>query len=377
MKRHTARNIWHLGIKELRSLWSDKIMLGLILFMFTVGIYVAAGAQSRELHNAPIAFVDNDRSPLSERIIDAFYPPHFKHPEHISQQEIDPGMDEGLYTFVLVIPPEFQHDVLAGKLPEIQVNVDATRMTQAFIGSSYISSIINGEVLEFVRGYRTSTPLPIDLAVKVRFNPNLNGIWFGSVMEIMTNITILSIILTGAALIRERERGTIEHLLVMPLTPLEIMGAKVWANGIVVLASAMLSLFLVVKGLFQVPIAGSITLFMIGAMLHLFSTTSIGIFLGTIARSMPQFGLLIILVILPMQLLSGGVTPRESMPEIVQNIMLISPTTHFVNFSKAIMYRGAGINVVWKQFAVISLIGTVFFLIALTRFRKTVAQTQL
>ncbi|ASQ91546.1 hypothetical protein CHL67_00690 [Prosthecochloris sp. GSB1] len=377
MKRNTARNIWHLGIKELRSLWSDKIMLGLILFMFTVGIYVAAGAQSRELHNAPIAFVDNDRSPLSERIIDAFYPPHFKHPEHISQQEIDPGMDEGLYTFVLVIPPEFQHDVIAGKLPELQVNVDATRMTQAFIGSSYIGNIVNGEVLEFVRGYRTSTSPPIDLAVKVRFNPNLNGIWFGSVMEIMTNITILSIILTGAALIRERERGTIEHLLVMPLTPLEIMGAKVWANGIVVLASAMLSLFLVVKGLFQVPVAGSITLFMIGAMLHLFSTTSIGIFLGTIARSMPQFGLLIILVILPMQLLSGGVTPRESMPEIVQNIMLISPTTHFVNFSKAIMYRGAGISVVWKQFAVISLIGTVFFLIALTRFRKTVAQTQL
>lgn len=188
-------------------------------------------------------------------------------------------------------------------------------------------------------------------------------------------ITLLSIILTGAALIREREHGTIEHLLAMPLRPLEIMLAKVWAMGLVVLVAAALSLQFVVQGILGVPITGSIPLFLLGAMLFLFSTTSMGIFLGTVARSMPQLGLLIILIIVPLQLLSGAVTPRESMPEVVQDIMLTAPTTHFVSLAQAILYRGAGFDVVWPSFLAIVAIGVVFFLAALARFRKSITLT--
>jgi len=285
-------------------------------------------------------------------------------------------MDSGFYSFVLDIPPDFERDVLADKLPEIQVNIDATQMTQAFIGAGYIQNIVTGEITEFVQGYRSEVPLPIKQAVSVKFNPNLTSAWFGSVMEIINNITMLSIILTGAALIREREHGTIEHLLVMPLTAFEIMMAKVWAMGLVVLVGAGLSLWLVVQGLLEVPIAGSVTLFLFGAMLHLFSTTSMGIFLGTVARSMPQFGLLMILILLPLQMLSGGVTPQESMPQIVQAIMQFAPTTHFVSFAQAILYRGAGLEVVWPSFLAIIAIGAAFFLIALTRFRKSITLTQ-
>ncbi len=370
-------NIYRLGIKELRSLWYDKVLLILIIWTFSGGIYSVATGTSQELHNAPIAIVDEDRSPLSERIIQAFYGPYFKTPELIGVAGIDPGMDAGRFTFVIDIPPDFERDVLAGKQPAIQVNIDATRMSQAFIGDGYIQNIVSGEINEFVQGYRADTELPIELEVRVKFNPNLTSAWFGSVMELINNITLLSIILTGAALIREREHGTLEHLLVMPLTPFEIMMAKVWANGLAVLLSAALSLIVVVQGLLQVPIAGSVALFLFGAMLHLFSTTSIGIFLGTLARSMPQLGLLMILVILPLQMLSGGVTPRESMPESVQDIMLFAPTTHFVSAAQAILYRGAGFDVVWPSFLAIIAIGAVFFLIALTVFRKTVSLTQI
>jgi ABC-2 type transport system permease protein len=195
-------------------------------------------------------------------------------------------------------------------------------------------------------------------------------------MELINNITMLSVILTGAALIREREHGTLEHLLVMPLTPLEIMAAKVWANGLIVLLAAALSLRLVIQEILAMPIAGSVPLFLFGALLHLFSTTSLGIMLGTFARSMPQFGLLMLLVILPLQMLSGGNTPRESMPELVQAIMMLAPTTHFVSFAQAILYRGAGIDVVWGDFAVIVVIGVVFFSIALLRFRRSLAAAQ-
>ena len=369
-------NIARLALKELRSIKHDKVLLFFLIWAFSGGIYTAATAAAKELHNAPVAVVDEDRSPLSQRMIDALYPPYFKPPEAISMAEIDPALDAGHYTFVIVIPPRFQRDVLAGKQPAVQVNIDATRMTQAFIGATYIQNILLGEVNAFVQGYRAESALPVDLTVRVKYNPNLTGTWFGGVMEIISQVTMLSIILTGAALIREREHGTIEHLLVMPLSPTEIMLSKVLASGLVVLVAAGLSLWLVVEDLLAVPIAGSVWLFLFGAALHLFATTSLGIFLGTVARSMPQLGLLIILVILPLQLLSGGITPRESMPAFVQDIMLAAPTTHFISLAQGILYRGAGIAVVWPQMLALLAIGGVLFVVALMLFRRSLAAAQ-
>lgn len=366
-------NIFQLGLKELRSLWFDKALLIFIIWAFTGGVYSAATGTSRELNRAPIAIVDHDRSPLSQRIIAAFYPPHFNPPVLIAASAVDPVLDAGYYTFVVDIPADFQRDVIAGKRPELQVNIDATRMSQAFIGASYIQQIALGEVGEFLQHYRAQTVLPIALQTRVKFNPNLTGLWFGGVMEIMEFVTMLSIILTGAALIREREHGTIEHLLVMPLTPFEIMAAKVWANGFVVLLAAYLSLQFVIRGVLQVPISGSLALFILGAALYLFSTTALGIFLSTIARSMPQLGLLVILIIMPLQILSGAITPRESMPLAVQYLMEATPTTHFVRLTQAIIYRGADFSAVWRDFMAIAAIGLVFFGIAHERFRRTVA----
>jgi ABC-2 type transport system permease protein len=376
VSRTWAAVIMQLGVKELRSVWHDKVLLIFMLWAFSGGIYSAAHAVSRELHLAPIAVVDEDRSPLSQRIIRAFYRPYFLEPVPIGLADVDRGLDAGRYTFVLDIPPDFQRDVQAGRQPTVQVNIDATRMSQAFIGATYIQNIVTDEVRDYVLRRSPDLVPTIPLVVRVKFNPNLDGIWFGGVMKIIDNITLLSVILTGAALIREREHGTLEHLLVMPLTPLQILAAKVWANGAVVLVTATLSLGVVVKGLLGVPIAGSLPLFLFGAMLHLFSTTSLGIVLATLARSMPQFGLLMILVILPLQMLSGGMTPPESMPAAVQAIMLAAPTTHFVSFAQAILYRGAGLDVVWRQCVAITAIGAVFFLIALARFRRAVALTQ-
>ena len=374
MHAASIANIWRLGIKELWSLVRDPMMLVLIVYTFTVSIYVAATAMPESLHKAAIAIVDEDDSPLSARIVASFYPPHFTTPRLITLAEMDAGMDNGTYTFVLDIPPNFQREVLAGLAPAVQLNVDATRMSQAFTGSGYIQQIVAGEVGEFVQRHRSAAQLPVDLNVRMRFNPNLEQAWFGSLMEIINNVTMLSIILTGAALIREREHGTIEHLLVMPVTPGEIMLAKVWSMGLVVLLAALVALVFVVQGALHVPVQGSVLLFMGLAALHLFATTSMGIFLATVARSMPQFGMLLVLTLLPLQMLSGGVTPRESMPEFVQQVMLAAPTTHFVTAAQAILYRGAGLDMVWPQLLAILVIGGVLFTAALARFRKTISQ---
>jgi len=367
-----ASNIYRLGVKELWSLIRDPMMLVLIAYSFTASIYIAATAMPDSLHKAVIAIVDEDQSPLSERITSAFYPPHFMAPSMISLTQVDPGMDAGRFTFALDIPPDFQRDVLAGRSPVIQLNVDATRMSQAFTGSGYIQQIALDEVNEFVQRYRGGATPPVDLALRARFNPALTPAWFGSLMEIINAVTMLSIILAGAALIREREHGTIEHLLVMPVTPTEIMLAKVWSMGLVVLLATAFSLAFIVQGVLHVPVEGSVALFLFCAALHLFATTSMGIFMATMARSMPQFGLLMMLTLVPLQMLSGGSTPRESMPEFVQNVMLAAPTTHFVSAAQAILYRGAGLEVVWPQFLALVVIGTVFFVVALTRFRKAI-----
>ncbi len=367
------KNIFELGIKELRGLWRDPLMMGVIVYTFTLGVYLAATATPDSITNAAIAIVDEDDSPLSRRVADAFFPPRFLHPVHISRPQIDEVMDQGIYTFVLVIPQSFQTDTLAGTQPEIQLNVDATRMSQAFTGSGYIQQMVMDEVNAFLNREDSSAPPLAQIVTRNRFNPNLTQAWFGSAMELVSNITMLAIILTGSALIREREHGTLEHLLVMPVTAFEIMVSKIWSMMLVVVVVSALSLLLVIRGALQVPIEGSVMLFMLGLVLHLFAVTSMGIFLATVAQNMPQLGMLLLLVLLPMKMLSGGVTPMESMPHGIQTFMQLAPTTHFVEFSQAILYRGAGMEVVWRPFLCLLVIGAALFMCAWSRFRKTVA----
>jgi ABC-2 type transport system permease protein len=368
-----AKNVFHLGVKELWSLARDPIMLLLIVFAFTASIYSTASALPDSLYKAPIVIVDEDQSVLSQRVIDAFRPPLFLPPKVVSREEMDARMDAGLDTFALNIPPNFQQDVLAGRSPRIQLNTDATRVGQAFSGSAYVQTIVTGEVQTWSQRYRGTPTTPVvEVEDRVRFNPNLTRSWFGAVVALIDMITMLSVLLTGSALIRERERGTVEHLLVMPVTPAEIMTSKVWSMGLVVLVASTLSMTFVVQGWLGVPIRGSIPLFVCGTALHLFAVTSLGMFLATFARTMPQFALLMIMVLLPLQMLSGGMTPRESMPEWVQQIMLGAPTTHFVMLSQGILFRGGGIEVVWPQFLALAVIGTVLFSVALVRFRKTI-----
>lgn len=366
--------VYALGVKELRSLRRDYVMLFLIVFSFTFSIYTAAKGMSVELLNASLAVVDEDRSPLTLRLRGAFLRPHFKTPAEIPFSGVDPGMDRGLYTFVLVFPPRFQADLLAGRRPEVQLDVDATAVMQAGLGAAYIRGIVAQETRAFLRESGRGAQAPARLQVRYAFNPTVDSSWFTAIMELINHVTVLAIILTGAALIREREHGTLEHLLAMPLTPFEILAAKVWANGLVVLAAVALSLWLVVERLLAIPIAGSIPLFLAGVALYLFFASALGIFLGMLARTMPRFGLLYMLVILPMILLSGGQTPLESQPPALRAAMQLVPSTHFVAFAQAILYRGAGLAIVWPGFAAVLGIGGALFVFAALHFRRGAAE---
>jgi ABC-2 type transport system permease protein len=371
----TISNIFWLGTKELRSFMRDYVLLGLVIYSFSLAIIAQSQSNSQELHNASIAIVDEDQSALSHRIAQAFLLPYFQPPQFVAERDIVPLMNAGKYTFILDVPPNFERDVLGGRTPQLQINVDATAMVQAGLGADYIDQIITTEIRNFLSHTEGAQPPAVNLNVRIAFNPNVDTAWFTSVMGIINNITMLAIILAGAAIVREREHGTMDHLLVMPLTPFEIAMSKVWANGLVITIAAGLSLRFVVGALLGVPIAGSIPLFMLGVMIYLFFACAIGIFIGTVARSMPQLGLLFMLIFLPMNMLSGSNTPLESMPPWLATAMQASPSTHFVSFAQAILYRGAGIDVVWPEFLIVGTIGGLFFLLAILRFRSSVART--
>ncbi len=366
-------NVYRLGIKELFSLRSDPVMLFLIIYSFTFAIYTVATGVKTEVRNAAIAFSDEDRSALSRRLRDAFLAPYFKTPELVTVGEIDRALDDGRYSFVVDIPPRFEADVLAGRRPTVQIFVDATAMTLAGNGTSYIQSVITQEIGSYLGQARIETRLPVILAVRARFNPNLESSWFTAIMQIVNNVTMLSLILAGAAVIREREHGTIEHLLVMPVTPGDIMLAKIWANGAVILGAVLISLIVVVRGILAVDVHGSLALFSVGTAFFLFAMTALGITLATVARSMPQFGLLAIPFFVVMNMLSGGVSPLEAMPRLLQIVMTASPSTHYTSFAQAVLYRGAGLSVVWPDIAAMGVIGAVLLTIALYRFRASMA----
>ena len=369
-------NILWLGFKELRSLLSDKVMLLFVIYAFTFAVYIQATGTSNEVNNASIAFADEDNSELSKELFNAFYPPRFQIPQKIRTSDIEDSMDRGLYMFVVVIPPRFEEDLRFGRTPEIQINIDATAMQQAGIGTNYIKNIIGNRISNFLKRTDESVSPPVNLIIRKLFNPNGTASWFLSIVAIINQITLLTIVLTGAAVIREREHGTLEHLLVMPLTAFEIAMAKVWANGLVILIATAISLFGVVEMALKVPFAGSHILWFLGVALYLFFATALGIFLGTISRSMAQFALLNILIVLILMLLSGGSTPVESQPQWLQQLTLFLPSRHFVSFSQIIIYRGGGLSAVWRPFLMVGVIGLAFFSYSLALFRKSIAVTK-
>jgi ABC-2 type transport system permease protein len=366
-------NIFRLIIKELRSIRADPTMLILVVYAFSISVNTVATGAVTEATNLSVGIVDEDGSDLSRRIAEGLRLPTFQPAVQIKASDIDPMMDQGRLLFVVEIPPNFEADVRAQRKTGIKINVDATAVAQAGNGANYLRTAIANEIQSFISGKDASQAAPINLVVRAAFNPNLKTSWFSAMTQVINQITLLTVILTGAALIREREQGTVEHPLVMPVVATEIMLAKMIANGLVILVAATLSLQFVVHWWIGSPIAGSLILFVFGAAIYALVVAALGIMLGTLATTMGQFGLLAVPVLMVTQLLSGSSTPMESMPVWLQYVMqTISPTPHFVAFSQAVLFRGADITLVWRPMVAMLIIGIVYFAVAHLRFKRVI-----
>lgn len=369
----TLANIFWLGNKELRSVFSDVLMIVFIVWSFTFSITQRATGMGDTVHNASIAIVDEDRSALSRRIGNVLYPPYFKRPDLIEADAVDRAMDQSRYMFVIVIPPRFEADFRQGRQPKLQLNIDATAVMQAGIGAGYIQNIVTAEIAKYLGRADRPASSPVSVVQRRAFNPNGTQKWFAAIVALLDQLSMLTIVLTGAALLREREHGTIEHLLVMPLNAFEIAMAKVWANGLVILVAFSLSIVFIVGGVLEIPMAGSRILLLAGTTIYLFAAAAIGIFLGIIARTMAQFALLMMMTVMPMMMLSGGTSPIESQPAIIQPLTWLLPSRHYMAFAQAVVFRGAGVDIIWPEFVTVAALGFVFFAASLLLFRRSIA----
>jgi ABC-2 type transport system permease protein len=366
-------NIFWLSGKELKSVLGDPVMVILIMWSFVVAVLLEASGAGDTVYNAAIAILDEDNSTLTRHLAGALGPPWFKIPILVTPDQVTPEMDAGRIMFVLGFPPNFEADVIAGLSPVVQLEVDATAVSQAQLGTDYIANILQAETRAFLSGSPLGPEPPITLDLRQAFNPNANPVWFKSVSSLLNQLSLLTIALTGAAMLREREMGTIEHLMVMPLTPIEIALSKVAANIVVVLVAFTLSLMFVVQGLLKVPVVGSIPLLLFGTATYLAAAAAIGMLMGTLARSMAQFALLVIMIIIPIIMLSGGMGAIESQPDLVQKLTNLLPSRHFLAFAKAVVFRGAGIDTVWPQLALMAGLGAAFFAASLALFRRSMS----
>ncbi len=364
-------------VKELLQLSRDPVLLAVLAWFFTADIYVAGSGISMDLRKASMTVVDLDQSEASRELIDRFRMPYFNVREEVlSGRAATAGLDRGTRMLALEIPPHFQRDLDEGQAASVLLQVDTTNTMLGTLATNYAGQILARYTTDRALEQLGLTDLQlaslprIEEQRRVWYNPNQITPWFMSISELMTVITMLSLMLPAAAAVREKERGTIEQLAVSPLTPFQILFPKVVAMTLAILAGTAVALFGILLPVFHVPVKGSLTLFFAVTALYVVAVSGLGLFIATIARNLGQVSMLVIVVLMPMLLLSGAWTPPEAMPWALRQIMVISPLYWFIELGYGILLKGAGLDILWDSVLGLAILGAVIFAFGVLRFKR-------
>jgi ABC-2 type transport system permease protein len=368
--------------KEFLEFSRDKALIFILLWAFTGAIFTAGHGINLEVKNYPTVIMDLDNSPKSRELISRLHKPYFKILGYLkNEKELIYALDSGRASLAVVIPTDFQRKIDdASSSSKVQIIVDGTISMSATIAISYIAQIVNTYSLELLEKkkndlfYKVTTLPTIDERVRVEFNPNILSSWFSSLLELLNMFTMVSMLLAAAALVREKEYGTIEQLMVTPATVSEIFFSKILVNLVIILLFSFISIFLILKPVFGVPIRGSLLLFYIVAALYVFTIESLGIAIAIIANNLSQTIMLVLLVLAPMLFLSGAWTPPEAMAKWMQYLSLISPMRYFIDFGYSVLFKGNGLSYVWFDILGILIIGGSLFTFSLIWFTKKLSK---
>ena len=367
-----VQRLWVMTKKELLQLMRDLPLVLFLIYSFTLSMYVSAAGVTMQLRNAALLVHDADHSRSSRELIHLFQPPYFRVLGEISDAKN--GMrqlDRGGAMALLDIPPRFHEALRGGEQPALQLLVDTTNAAQGLSAAGYAGRIVARFGLERgVPGHRGSDLPIVNSEHRVWFNQNQNETWFQSITHLLRMVTIFSILLPAAALVREKERGTVEQLLVSPLSPFQIMCSKVLAMAAVILVATAVAFFLVMQPAFGVPMRGSGALFFLLTAVFVVTSAGFGLLAATLTRNQAQVGMLTLLLIAPMLLLSGIASPFEAMPAWVQGLMALSPLRYYIDITMGILLKGAGLTLLWSSVMTMTVLGTAVFSLGIWRFRR-------
>ena len=363
--------------KELLQLFRDIPLMGFLIYSFTLSVYVTGNGIQTQLKNAGLLVYDADRSISSRELVSRFHLPYFRFDGELTHP--DEGferLDRGRSMLMLDIPIRFHKALVAGEPIAVQLLVDTTNSPQGLSAAGYAARIVGQYSRELVLARNgladsSSTAVPMILSDhRVWFNQDQNETWFESISHLLRMITIFAVLLPAAALVREKEHGTVEQLLVSPLTPVQIMLPKVVAMTLVILGATAVALFGVMRPMFGVPVRGSMALLFSLTALFIVATAGIGVFASTVAKNQAQVGMMTLLVVAPILLLSGIFAPIETMPAWVRFLMALSPLRYFIEIATGILLKGIGLEMLWSQVLSMGLLGSSLFGFGLWRFRR-------
>ncbi len=363
--------------KELVQLLRDTVLIVFTLYAFTMDIYWAGSGVTLSLNNAAMVFFDGDKSFSSRELTHRFREPYFDVLGAVSRPtETVEKLDQGGVIVALDIPENFESSLIRGDPVTVQMQVNTTNTVLGQLASAYGQQIVGRYGLEIAmqkQGLSPDGPIAGPVLIdehRVWFNPNQDDSWFFSITELLTIITVFAMMLPAAAMVREKERGTIEQLLVSPLSAFQVMFPKVLAMTLVIVVLTALSLLVVIGGVFDVPFKGSLWLFLALTTLYVFTTSGLGLLIATFSRNMAQAGMLIILLIAPMIFLSGAFTPPEAMPGFMRALMIISPLHYFIDASLGVLLKGVELKLLLPQIVGMVVLGGINFSLGMWRFRR-------
>ncbi len=357
--------------KELRTFLRDPALVFVVMFAFVVHPYQSGAELGAGLANYPLAVYDQDGSQASAAFVQMLRPPYFALRAYVrEEQEVEPLLDRGEVSMVVVIPDGFARKLHRGPAAPVQVISDGTYTLTAQRAGAYVAAHAQAFVQEQRHARSRSAPLPVvDARVRVRYNPTLAPEWPQSLDMLLMAVTLISLLLPAAFMVREREQGTIEQLLVSPLRPWEITAAKIIPMILLVLVVTLASLGVLVRA-FALPVRGSLLLFLLGTALAVFSMSGISLIIATVARTLPSALLLAFMLVIPIQFLSGGFTPVEAMPAWQYYLTLLSPQRYYLNIGYSILFKGASFGTLWRDFAGLALVGGALFVVGARRFQR-------
>jgi len=339
--------------KEIVSFMRSLALVVVILYSFTADIYIAGAGMQIKPRNVVIGYVDASGGGVSQKILSHFHLPEFVAPKrYFSQKALTQAIFDKEVLVGLIFDSDFAKRYREGKTTKINVLIDATAASQSLTTLSYLQNII----LDFQK-----QNIPLVIQSHKLFNQNADNHSFMALTELLSMITLMSVILTAIVFVKEKEDGTWDIMLLMPVNPKIIILAKSASQVFIVTFGVVLSVGFVLLSAFDTPLNGSFWSFILLTVLYGFSSAGIGLFVAAISKDVMQVAQLSVVIMMPLIFLSGAWTPIYAMHPVFQKLSLFSPLRYYIEGSESIFYRGTAFMDLWPYFTGVTLLGIVLY----------------